>query len=99
MDSVDSKDLEDMQEMQMIASLSWHTDDPITWQSEVIGVWKNMVQATATFNQTHLNQLIMVRDHFLELFEYLADQPDTFLMPFSWSLEKKISTTLFRHVK
>ncbi len=82
MDSVDSEDLDDTMEKQMIAMLSQHADDQIMWQSEAIGVWKNMVEGMATYNQMHLNQQILVRDHYPELFEYLAVQLDTVLMPF-----------------
>ncbi len=61
----------------MIVMLSWHAGDPIMWQSEGIAVWKNMVAAMAMFNQVHPNQQIMVCDHYPELFEYLAELPDT----------------------
>ncbi len=37
----------------------------------------------------HPNQQIMVRDHFPELFKYLANQQDTFLMPFELEFGKE----------
>ncbi len=70
----------------MIAKLTWYADNLITWQSEAIAAWRSMVEAMAVFNQVHLNQQIMVHDHYPELFEYLAVQPDMVLMmERSWS--------------
>ncbi len=57
-------------------------DDPITWQSEAIRVWKSMAAAMATFNLAHPNQQVTVQTHYPELFEYPAVQEDTFLTPF-----------------
>ncbi len=58
----------------MIAALSQYADDLMTWQLEVIEIWRNMVDATALFNQLHPSQQIMVQEHYPELFEYLAEQ-------------------------
>ncbi len=89
MDSVDSDDLDDTTEKRMIVMLFQYMDDLITWHSEATTVWKNMGQAMATYNQMHPNQQITVCDHFPELFEYLAEQLDMFLMPFEVEFGKE----------
>ncbi len=42
-----------------------------------------------TFNQLHPNQQIMVQHHFPELFKYLANQQDTFLMNYKLDTGKE----------
>ncbi len=74
-----------MQEKRFITCLMQHVNDMATWQSEDIGTWKDMAQFTCVYNQQHPNQQIMVRQHFPELFDYLACQEDMFLT--TWELE------------
>ncbi len=87
--SVDSEDFDDTQEKLVIANLTWYVDDPAMWQSEAIGAWCNMVKAMNVYNQMHLNQQIMVQEHYPELFEYLASQPDTFLTDYELETGKE----------
>ncbi len=74
-----------MQEKWFIACLMQHANDPATWQSEAIGTWKDMARLMRIYNQQHLNQQITVWQHFLELFDYLSSQEDTFLT--TWELD------------
>ncbi len=41
-----------------------------------------MVDAITAYNQSHQSQQIMVQEHYPELFEYLAEQPDMVLTPY-----------------
>ncbi len=42
-----------------------------------------------TFDQLHPNQQITVQQHFLELFEYLVTQQDTFLTNYKLDMGKE----------
>ncbi len=85
---VDEDDFDDAAEKQMIAALSQSADNPMAWQAECIVIWRQFVEAAAEFNRMHPNQQTTIQQQYPELFEYLADSPDTVLMP--WETENGV---------
>ncbi len=88
--SVDSADFEgDVEELKVIAHLTKFADDPLSWQSEALDAWNDMVMVTGVYNERNPNKPIMPRQHFLKVFEYLAMQEDTFLTPYKLNMGKE----------
>ncbi len=57
----------------------------MAWQAECIMIWRQLVEAAIEHNRGHPNQQATMQQQYLELFEYLADSPDTVLTP--WEQE------------
>ncbi len=83
----------------MITTLSQYADDLVLWQSECIGIWRQMVEAMVELSRVHTSQQVTVQQQYPELFEYVAKQPDTVLMPMKLSSAQKISGTPSQHVR
>ncbi len=94
MDSMDNNDLDDTTEKRMVVTLSQYADDPLLWQSESIGIWRQMVDAIVEYHRLHPSQQVTVQQHYPELFEYLAEQPDMVLTPYEteYSIEDQWET-------
>ncbi len=85
MDPMNEEDFDDAAEKQMIMALSQFTENLAAWQAECIIVWRQLVEAAAEFNCMHLRQQASIRQQYPDIFEYLAEHPDTVLM--AWEVE------------
>ncbi len=82
---MDEGDFDEANEQCIIAALTESNHNPTTWQAQCIIIWKQLVEAVLEYNHRHLSRQATVQQQHLQLFEYLADSPDSVLMPREWA--------------
>ncbi len=99
-DPVDEDDFDDAAEQRIIAALTESDHNLMVWQAECIMIWRQLVEAALDYNCRHPNQQATMQQQYPDLFEYLADGPDTVLTPWEqeYGQEDQRETIMAREV-